>query len=73
MKSLIAGWICMAAALMTSLHAEYRTWTNTEGVKIEAELVKAEGGMVTMRLRNGSLSTFPETKLSVDLFPLQEL
>ena len=64
MKSQLAGWIWMAVALATPLRAEYRTWTNTEGVKIEAELVKAEGGNVTMRLRNGSLSTFPQSKLS---------
>lgn len=54
----------MAAVLATPLHAEYRTWTNTEGSKIEAELVKAEGGNVTMRLRNGKLTTFSQTKLS---------
>lgn len=64
MKSQLAGWIWIAAVLATPLHAEYRTWTNAAGVKIEAELVKAEGGNVTMRLRNGSLTTFPQTKLS---------
>jgi thiol:disulfide interchange protein len=64
MKSQLALWIWMVVALVTPLHAEYRTWTNTAGVKIEAELVKAEGGNVTMRLRNGSLTTFPQAKLS---------
>lgn len=64
MKSQLAGWIGMAAVLATPLHAEFRTWTNTEGVKIEAELVKAENGNVTIRLRNGNLSTFSQTKLS---------
>ncbi len=64
MKSQLAAWIWMVAVLATPLHAEYRTWTNTAGVKIEAELVKAEGGNVTIRLRNGSLTTFPQAKLS---------
>jgi thioredoxin-related protein len=64
MKSLLGTWICMAAVLMTPLHAEYRTWSNTEGVKIEAEFVKSEGDKVTLRLRNGRLSTFPVAKLS---------
>lgn len=63
-KNLFAGWICLAAVLMTPLHAEYRTWSNTEGVKIEAELVKTEGGKVTLRLRDGRLSTFSSVKLS---------
>ncbi len=65
-KSLFAGWIWMAAVLVTPLHAEYRTWSNTEGVRIEAELVKAEGGNVTLRLRDGRLSTFSTTKLSAE-------
>jgi thioredoxin-related protein len=64
MKSALTGWIFMAAVSMAPLHAEYRTWSNTEGVKIEAEFVKAGGGKVTLRLRNGRLSTFPVAKLS---------
>lgn len=62
-KNLFAGWFCMAV-LMTPLHAEYRAWSNTEGVKIEAEFVKSEGDKVTLRMRNGRLSTFPVAKLS---------
>lgn len=64
MKSQLAAWIWMSVVLVAPLHAEYRTWTNTEGVKIEAELVKSENGKVTMRMRDGKLSTFPVSKLS---------
>lgn len=64
MKKLLIGCISLGAWLVLPLHAEYRTWTNTEGVKIQAELVKTEGGNVTLRLQNGKLATFSETKLS---------
>jgi thiol-disulfide isomerase/thioredoxin len=64
MRSQFTAWIWTAAVLTMPLHAEYRTWTNAAGVKIEAELVKTEGENVTIRLRNGNLSTFPKTKLS---------
>ncbi|MEO8615856.1 MAG: thioredoxin family protein, partial [Luteolibacter sp.] len=45
-------------------HAEFRSWTNSEGVKIDAELVKSEGDNVTLRLRSGKLATVPQAKLS---------
>lgn len=41
-----------------------RTWTNSEGVQIEAELVKAEGDKVTLRLANGKVVSFAQEKLS---------
>lgn len=44
--------------------AEFRTWTNKEGVKIEAEFVKADGDTVTLRLRAGNMSRFSQDKLS---------
>ncbi len=47
-----------------TVQAEYRSWSNTEGVKIEAEFVKAEGESVTLRLRSGKVTTFAQTKLS---------
>ena len=50
--------------LSLPLKAEYRAWTNTEGVKIDAQLVKAEGDQVTLRLRNGRVTTFAQSKLS---------
>lgn len=53
-----------AIFLISPLHAEYRQWVNTEGVKIDAELVKVDGDNVTLRLRNGKTSTFSQSKLS---------
>lgn len=49
-----------------SAFADFRTWTNSTGVKIEAEFVKTEGGNVTLRMRSGKTSTFSETKLSAE-------
>lgn len=46
------------------LRAEFRTWSNPSGTTLDAELVKADGGNVTLKLRNGSLTTFSQTKLS---------
>jgi thioredoxin-related protein len=51
------------ALLNLPLQAEYRNWSNTEGVTLEAELVKVEGSNVTLRLRSGKLTTFAESKL----------
>lgn len=64
MKNPFLRLICIASLLVTPLHAEYREWSNSEGVKIDAEFVKTEGDNVTLRLRNGKLSTFSQTKLS---------
>ena len=47
-----------------SLMAEFRSWTNTEGKNVEAELTKVDGDSVTIRLRSGTLSTFSQSKLS---------
>lgn len=64
MKRTLPGFVLAAVLSATPLHAEFRSWTNSEGVKIEAEFVKAEGNDVTLRLKNGKLSTFPQSKLS---------
>jgi thioredoxin-related protein len=64
MKKPICTILIAAAASLAPLHAEFRTWTNTAGVAIQGEFVKAEGDDVTLRLRNGKLSTFPQSKLS---------
>ncbi|QJE95063.1 thioredoxin family protein [Luteolibacter luteus] len=69
MKKSISCLLLAASCLTLPLHAEYRTWVNTEGAKIEAELVKAEGDNVTLRLRSGKVTTFAQSKLS---FPDQE-
>lgn len=55
---------CLAWIMALPLHAEFRTWANPTGAKLDAELVKAEGDNVTLRLRNGKLSTFSQSKLS---------
>jgi thiol-disulfide isomerase/thioredoxin len=56
----------LCSLLMTGLplHAEVRTWTNSSGTTLDAEFIKAEGDKVTLKLRNGNLSTFPQSKLS---------
>lgn len=64
MKQAICRLFITASILTGPLHAEFRTWTNSEGVNIDAEFVKVEGENVTLRLRNGKLSTFPQSKLS---------
>lgn len=64
MKFQIVRFLCIATALLTPLHAEFRSWTNSEGVKIDAELVKSEGDNVTLRLRSGKLATVSQVKLS---------
>ena len=65
MKVSLLRFVAIFSILTTSLHAEFRSWTNLEGVNIEAELVKAEGDNVTLRLRNGKLTTFAKAKLSL--------
>jgi thiol:disulfide interchange protein len=64
MKKSIPCLLLAAAFLSQPLHAEYRTWVNTEGAKIEAEFVKMEGDDVTLKLRSGKVTTFSQSKLS---------
>lgn len=64
MKKTFCSFLILTAALLAPVHAEFRSWSNTEGVAINAELVKVEGDNVTLRLRNGKLTTFPQSKLS---------
>ncbi|MEO5714583.1 MAG: thioredoxin family protein [Luteolibacter sp.] len=64
MRKSFFSLVLAASALITPLHAEFRTWANSGGVSIDAELVSSEGGNVTVRLRSGKLSTFPQSKLS---------
>ena len=64
MKTTLLHLLCFASIPMSSLRAEFRTWSNSEGSKLDAEWVKTEGENVTFRLRNGNLTTFSETKLS---------
>ncbi len=64
MKTSISWLILSAALLILPAHAESRTWTNTEGVAIDAEYVKSDSDNVTLRLRNGKQTTFAQSKLS---------
>ncbi len=64
MKKAFYPIVLTVSLMIAPLHAEFRSWTNNEGVKVDAELVKAESGNVTLRLRNGKLSTFTQSKLS---------
>ena len=60
----IFSLLCYLFFATQSLHAEYRIWTNSTGAPIDADLVKADSENVTLKLRNGKLSTFPQVKLS---------
>jgi thioredoxin-related protein len=60
----IFSLLCYLFFATQSLHAEYRIWTNLTGATIDADLVKADSENVTLKLRNGKLSTFPQVKLS---------
>lgn len=64
MKRNLIRVFCIASFIATPLNAEFRSWANTEGVKLEAEFVKADGDNVTLRLRSGKTTTFPQAKLS---------
>lgn len=64
MKRLIIQLLGIGFFTAATLHAEFRTWSNTEGMKLDAEFVKVEADNVTLRLRSGKLTTFAEAKLS---------
>jgi len=64
MKKSVSCLFFAAAVLITPLQAEFRAWTNSAGVSIDAELVSADGENVTLRLRSGKVTTFPQSKLS---------
>ncbi|OYV03727.1 MAG: hypothetical protein CFE26_20645 [Verrucomicrobiales bacterium VVV1] len=64
MKTSISWLILSASLLILPAHAESRTWTNTEGVAIDAEYVKSDNENVTLRLRSGKVTTFSQSKLS---------
>jgi thioredoxin-related protein len=64
MKKALSLLTLSVSLLATPLHAEFRNWTNSEGVGLDAEFVKVEGDNVTLRLRSGKLSTFSQAKLS---------
>lgn len=64
MKIQFVRFLAVTSLLVAPLHAEFRSWTNTEGVKIDAEWVKTEQDSVTLRTRSGKTSAVPLSKLS---------
>lgn len=60
----IFSLLCYLLFTTHLLNAEYRIWTNSTGATVDADLVKADSENVTLKLRNGKLSTFPQVKLS---------
>jgi thioredoxin-related protein len=64
-KLKLARLFCATSLLISPLHAEFRDWSNSEGVKINAEMVKADDTNVTLRMMDGRLSIIPQTKLSL--------
>jgi hypothetical protein len=59
------GWLglfALAVGLPTSAAA--RTFTDTQGRKIEAEVIEVTGANVTLRLQSGKTSTIPIARLS---------
>ncbi|MEI7908440.1 MAG: thioredoxin family protein [Verrucomicrobiota bacterium] len=58
---------CLFASLFlcpTALRAEFRSWTNSDGKNVDAELVKVTGETVTFRLRSGGSTNYALSKLS---------
>ncbi|MEJ6581441.1 MAG: hypothetical protein QNL33_08615 [Akkermansiaceae bacterium] len=46
----------ISGLLLLPTQAELRTFTNTEGTTIEAELIKASGSEVVLRIKGGPLA-----------------
>ncbi len=58
------AWFLVAVLVVSGGRLQARTWTNAEGVKIQADYVKTEGDNVVLRLANGKSVSFPQAKLS---------
>lgn len=61
MKSLTLSLTCLCLLLIS---ADARTFTNTEGRRIEAEIVSVSGTQVTLKLAQGATAIFEIAKLS---------
>lgn len=54
-----------ATAVLPTVHAEVRTWTDVSGGhKVEAEFVESKGGKVTLKTSSGKTVQLPIAKLS---------
>ena len=56
----------LAVLNLTPASAEMRTFTDTQGREIEAEILTVSGSKVTLKLANGKTYTIPVSKLSKD-------
>jgi hypothetical protein len=54
----------LLSLLLTIASLQARTFTNTQGARIEGEVLKVDGGQVTMRLADGRTITFAISLLS---------
>ncbi|MDF1751740.1 MAG: DUF1549 domain-containing protein [Verrucomicrobiales bacterium] len=73
MKSLNQHWLTAISALFlvsTSVQAEMREWTSSDGKKLEAEFVGTSGAgataLVKLKMPNGTTVSYPISKLSAD-------
>lgn len=65
MKNLVRILVCLAAmGLLSRIQAQPREWTNGEGKKITADLVRLEPDAVVLLLANGRQATVPLASLS---------
>lgn len=66
MKALLAVF-CFAiygAALFVSAAEEFRFWTNSESKRVEAAFISGTGGVVNLKMRDGTVAAVPLDKLS---------
>lgn len=65
-RRLLSTMVSLATLICFNLtiNAEARTFTNTEGKSIEAEIVGVASGKVSLKMKNGKVYTLPFAKLS---------
>ena len=64
MKRLTFYLLVLLAISPCAVRAEFRNWTNAEGKSLDAELTKVEGDSVSLRMRNGTVTSYSQAKLS---------
>jgi hypothetical protein len=65
-KNMITAVIVLIAVLAQTVQAEYRIWTDSDGTKLEAELMESVNGLVTLRNKEGKEGSLSISKLSPD-------
>lgn len=63
-KTLFYALSSLMVAAMAFAQAEMRTWTNTKGKTVEAEIQKKDSSKVTLKLENGKTATIKLSDLS---------